>query len=511
MMMRSLFVVLLSLLAGACEDVPLPSLIDASLDAPRSDSAFDAGDAAVDANAPDSAADQKKPADATSDMPADSQPLDGPPPLDRSIDQRPLDLPPADIDPCKNGKLDPQESDTDCGGPCAACAHGRACKNNSDCQSNRCHKNQCLDPCKVWQRTTPGLLRGAAVSAAEDIYAVGENQNLGYIVAYDRCGTAKSSKTHEDSRMARSGFHAVTLYDTQSLWVAGDAEPLSGTQGLQAYAGRYTTALAPIGTFSVVPGTAGDDRIIALGHRNNDILMGGIRDFRQSAQTGWGFKASAGTQSICGFALDPGQIQAVRVVGTDVYYVGSVKNGSGYHESFAARMNIAACSVSACGCKPTWQTRYDHQGANSKAQDAVVARFGNVDYLYLAGFWNVPGATTVDTGALVVRIRLDSPTTRKVFTWKPSVLIDSFSGIQADSQGIYVAGGQNVLYGDTATQGTPTVMSLDPDLNKRWETKVGSKRSFTDLELIGTDGLLLIGNNQAQGHITRCLRDGTCS
>jgi hypothetical protein len=40
---------------------------------------------------------------------------------------------------CANGMLDPGESDTDCGGPCPACANGKHCAVVADCQSKVCN------------------------------------------------------------------------------------------------------------------------------------------------------------------------------------------------------------------------------------------------------------------------------------------------------------------------------------------------------------------------------------
>jgi hypothetical protein len=39
---------------------------------------------------------------------------------------------------CENERLDPGESDTDCGGVCAACVDGEICRSDSDCASGRC-------------------------------------------------------------------------------------------------------------------------------------------------------------------------------------------------------------------------------------------------------------------------------------------------------------------------------------------------------------------------------------
>jgi hypothetical protein len=41
-------------------------------------------------------------------------------------------------DPCANGQQDPDESDVDCGGPCAACALGQGCVTGADCASGLC-------------------------------------------------------------------------------------------------------------------------------------------------------------------------------------------------------------------------------------------------------------------------------------------------------------------------------------------------------------------------------------
>lgn len=52
--------------------------------------------------------------------------------------------------PCTNGVKDGNESDTDCGGSCAACDDGKQCTTSSDCQSMVCSAGVCAPIC-----TTP--------------------------------------------------------------------------------------------------------------------------------------------------------------------------------------------------------------------------------------------------------------------------------------------------------------------------------------------------------------------
>ncbi|MBI4702073.1 MAG: hypothetical protein HY744_13135 [Deltaproteobacteria bacterium] len=48
--------------------------------------------------------------------------------------------------PCKNGKLDPQETDVDCGGPsCPGCGLGKSCGQGSDCTSGECKAGTCTE------------------------------------------------------------------------------------------------------------------------------------------------------------------------------------------------------------------------------------------------------------------------------------------------------------------------------------------------------------------------------
>ena len=48
------------------------------------------------------------------------------------------------LGPCHNKKLDVNETDLDCGGPCAVkCAVGKRCINGADCQSFRCLNRLC--------------------------------------------------------------------------------------------------------------------------------------------------------------------------------------------------------------------------------------------------------------------------------------------------------------------------------------------------------------------------------
>ena len=49
-------------------------------------------------------------------------------------------------DLCMNGRLDPGEGDTDCGGACAECLPGRHCFSHGDCQSDVCVNEVCAAP-----------------------------------------------------------------------------------------------------------------------------------------------------------------------------------------------------------------------------------------------------------------------------------------------------------------------------------------------------------------------------
>lgn len=52
----------------------------------------------------------------------------------------------APLPTCQNDVRDPGETDTDCGGPCAACATGKTCVDHGDCLSETCAFGVCRDP-----------------------------------------------------------------------------------------------------------------------------------------------------------------------------------------------------------------------------------------------------------------------------------------------------------------------------------------------------------------------------
>jgi hypothetical protein len=58
---------------------------------------------------------------------------------------------------CENQRLDPGETDTDCGGVCAGCADGEICRTDSDCAGGRC--------------STPGICRtcGLRLMSAQNV------------------------------------------------------------------------------------------------------------------------------------------------------------------------------------------------------------------------------------------------------------------------------------------------------------------------------------------------------
>ena len=47
---------------------------------------------------------------------------------------------------CKDGRLDGNETDLDCGGSCAPCTSGLSCSENGDCQSGSCTSARCTTP-----------------------------------------------------------------------------------------------------------------------------------------------------------------------------------------------------------------------------------------------------------------------------------------------------------------------------------------------------------------------------
>ncbi|MEM6290346.1 MAG: hypothetical protein AAGA54_03745 [Myxococcota bacterium] len=62
-------------------------------------------------------------------------------------------------DACRNGSLDPGEVDTDCGGPCPACAAGAQCFAPADCTSGSCLDGACgAETLVIWLDATPANL-----------------------------------------------------------------------------------------------------------------------------------------------------------------------------------------------------------------------------------------------------------------------------------------------------------------------------------------------------------------
>lgn len=87
------------------------------------------------------------------------------------------------LPPCENGVLDPNETDTDCGGACSKCGSGKTCTVNEDCNSNMCNSTtqKCVGgPCENGARdnaetdidcgggTCPACATGKACATATD-------------------------------------------------------------------------------------------------------------------------------------------------------------------------------------------------------------------------------------------------------------------------------------------------------------------------------------------------------
>lgn len=417
---------------------------------------------------------------------------------------------------CSNKLRDPGESDVDCGGEsCAPCAAGKRCDKDADCVSKKCRSERCLDPCHVWRLGTSALLNDATVDAQGQFFAVGRLNNFGVLLKLDGCGQTVERTLVGDDNLMDVALRGVAVAGS-TVWVVGDATPQNGSR-TSGYIARYDTSLQRTSTIAPLEATAGDDRLVAVTTTaDGSALVAGIQDFRTTNQRGWALLQSRdGEQPSCEILLDPGQQQAVRSLGSQVLFIGS--SGT---EAWVTRLPLQSCFLDApCGCPGTstppapWELRYTHpdSGAN-KARDALIVELEeSKPYLFTVGFWNTV-ADGADTGAFVIRTNLTSPDEQKVFSWKPTGRIDSFSAVVADAQGLYLAASRGSTFAGTSTGGTPVVKALDFDLSPRWEATVGveGEGALHDIELIGADGLLLVGHNHAEGLIARCTRDGVC-
>jgi hypothetical protein len=106
---------------------------------------------------------------------------------------------------------------------------------------------------------------------------------------------------------------------------------------------------------------------------------------------------------------------------------------------------------------------------------------------------------------MVFRIDRSTGKTLDTFSYNPTSNGELLLAMASDGKALYVSGVEGY---PNASKAVMIKLSM-PSLAKQW-VKTPEAGGYWDVELAGTDGLVLVGDTGSGGVVRRCLTDGTC-
>lgn len=383
------------------------------------------------------------------------------------------------------------DADALCGGGGSACT-------NCALANQSCIDKACLD-CSTW-RVGPiaANLQDAAVDTDGRIYATGSAATGIQLLRIDACGALEQHHSWGLTSLVTKRASKTIAIVGDDLWVAGAAE--LKTDPNNGFYTRFGKMPLVAKMDKGIWGSSGSDEIWSMVWTGDAFFMSGASNYDVNAAA-WSVKADA-SGTACGtrvFASGAGNGRRARLdpSGSYVYYTG-VQEGA----AFVTRYGVGDCAITPCSpCQAPWTMTFQVDGLTTEGRDVLVVGSS----LYVAGFYVIDAA---NSGGFVAKIDVATQSVSQIFRWSPTAKFDILQALAFDGTIVYAAGGRD-LEADTSG-GSAAVLALSPTLVQQWGRAPGEPRLYWDVELAGTDGLILTGGSTTQGYVRRCLRSGVC-
>lgn len=166
--------------------------------------------------------------------------------LDRGTRDRKTGTPDLPAATCTDGKQNGDESDTDCGGSCAACANGRKCLKGADCSSKVCLAGICqawLSAAHKYRVPVTVTNPGAALTSYQVLVSLGSAALVSAGKLRSDCGDLRATDADKTTSLPlwlESGCNTATT----RVWVKVPALASSASRTIFLYYGNPTATSA---------------------------------------------------------------------------------------------------------------------------------------------------------------------------------------------------------------------------------------------------------------------------
>jgi hypothetical protein len=334
-------------------------------------------------------------------------------------------------------------------------------------------------------------MRAVEVAGDGTIYAAGNDKDRAFFAALDPCGTVKTTVNHLPATATKVWVQGLALAGGL-LYASGNLVPKTGGDPQNGMWARITTPGLNVEWMKGLTGGPGKDEVWDIVHAGGALWMNGTADFEGKPEV-WGFKGQG--DKACGFSwLGEGFGRRIFAHNAQVYFTGT-SAGKG----FVASQSDTACVASPCApCTAPWSITFQDGASSTEGRALLVS--GND--IYVAGFSTLgPG----DQRGMVFRIDRSTGKTLDTFSYNPTSNGELLLAMASDGKALYVSGVEGY---PNASKAVMIKLSM-PSLAKQW-VKTPEAGGYWDVELAGTDGLVLVGDTGSGGVVRRCLTDGTC-